>query len=136
MKALLEGKGQPLGLDLPEPLPVEGDRRCLEQVVVNLLHTAHVHTPSRTPIAVSGRAAEGEVLLSVRDEDPGIPEEDLDIVFRPFHRLDPFGGGSGLGLAIAKGIVERHGGRIVAVSGRGQGTTVRFALPGRLGRQG
>ncbi len=136
MQALLEAKGQPLGLDLPEPLPVEGDRRRLEQVVVNLLHNAHVHTPPRTRIAVSGRATEREVLLSVRDEGPGIPEEDLETVFRPFHRLDPFSSGSGLGLAIAKGIVEHHGGRIMAESGQGRGTTIRLALPRRLESHG
>ncbi len=133
LQALLDDKEQPLEIDLPEPLPVEGDRRRLEQVVVNLLHNAHEHTAPRTRIAVSGRSTARDVFVSVYDQGGGIPEEDLEMVFQPFQRLDPHGGGSGLGLAIAKGIVERHGGSMLAESGRGQGTTVRLRLPRRLG---
>ncbi len=136
VQILLKEKGQPLELDLPEPLPIEGDPRWLEQVVVNLLYNAHMHAPGLTRITVSASVTEGEVLLSVRDEGPGFSEEDLETVFQPFHRFYPSGSGSGLGLAIVKGIVERHGGRIRAESAHGQGTTMRLALPRRLGLQG
>ncbi|MEJ7841906.1 MAG: ATP-binding protein [Rubrobacter sp.] len=125
---LIHEKGQVLEVDLPEPLPSEGDSRHLEQVVVDLLHNAHVHTPSGTRIGISGRLVGTEVSLSVSDDGPGIPEEELETVFRRFYRLGPAEGGSGLGLAIAKGIVEFHDGRIWAESPSGCGTTLRVVL--------
>jgi signal transduction histidine kinase len=126
---LIREKGQTLEIDLPEPLPVEGDPRRLEQVIVDLLHNAHQHTPKGTRIEISGRVSNADVGLSVSDDGPGIPEEELEAVFRRFHRLGPTEEGSGLGLAIARGIVKLHGGRIWAESRPGGGTTFRVALP-------
>ncbi len=128
---LLREKGQRLELVLPEPLPVEGDGRRLEQAVVNVLANAHRHTPSGTSITISGRAGERLVELAVSDDGPGIPREELERVFARFHRLHTVGDGSGLGLAIAKSIVELHGGRIWAESTPGRGATFRVALPRR-----
>lgn len=125
---LIREKGQALEIDLPEPLPVEGDPRRLEQVIVDLLHNAHQHTPEGTRIGISGRVSD-DVELSVSDDGPGIPEEELEAVFRRFHRLGPAEDGSGLGLAIARGIVELHGGRIKAKSRPGGGTAFRVVLP-------
>lgn len=126
---LIREKGQVVEIDLPEPLPSEGDARRLEQVFVDLLANAHLHTPERTRIAISGRALEHEIQLSVADTGPGIPQEELPSVFQRFHRSGWAEGGSGLGLAIAKGIVEMHGGRIWAESRRGEGATFRLVLP-------
>lgn len=126
---LIREKGQTLEIDLPEPLPAEGDPRRLEQVIVDLLHDAHQHTPEGTRIGISGRVADAEVALSVSDDGPGIPEGELEAVFRRFHRLGPTDDGSGLGLAIARGLVELHGGRIWAESRPGGGTSFRVALP-------
>ncbi len=133
VRPLTREKGQTLEADLPEPLPGEGDPRRLEQALVNLLANAHHHTASGTRIAVSGRAAAGEALLSVSDDGPGIPAGELESVFRRFYRLPSAERGSGLGLAIAKGVVELHGGRIWAESRPGRGTTFRVALPLRVG---
>ena len=126
---LIQEKGQILEVDLPEPLPGEGDPRRLEQVVVNVLANAHLHTPEGTRISISGRDSGGEVSLSVGDNGPGIPQDELEAVFQRFHRLGSARGGSGLGLAIARGIVELHGGRIRAESRPGAGATFHFFLP-------
>ncbi|HEV8176420.1 MAG TPA: HAMP domain-containing sensor histidine kinase, partial [Gemmatimonadales bacterium] len=67
--------------------------------------------------------------LSVSDTGPGIPQGELEAIFRRFHRLEPARGGSGLGLAIARGIVELHGGRIRAESRPGAGATFHIFLP-------
>jgi two-component system sensor histidine kinase KdpD len=126
---LIQEKGQILEVDLPEPLPGEGDPRRLEQVAVNVLANAHLHTPKGTRISISGRVSGGEVSLSVGDNGPGIPQGELEAVFRRFHRLGSARGGSGLGLAIARGIVELHGGRIRAESRPEAGATFHIFLP-------
>jgi signal transduction histidine kinase len=133
--APIRQKGQALEVDLPDPLPAEGDPRRLEQVVLNLLANAHRHTPSGTRIRISGRRPDGEVLLSVSDNGPGIPVAELKPVFQRYHRIASVEAGSGLGLAIAKGIVELHGGRIWAESEPGQGVTFHVALPRQENRE-
>jgi signal transduction histidine kinase len=130
---IVEG-GQSLEMDLPRPLPVEGDPRRLAQVLVNLLENAHLHTPEGTRIEVSGRTSGDEVLLAVSDTGPGIPVGELESVFERFRRLEPGrGNGSGIGLTISRGIVELHGGELRAESPPGGGATFRMTLP--LGRE-
>ncbi len=134
--ALIQQKRQELEVDLPGPLQTEGDPGRLEQVVINLLVNAHRHTPSGTRIRISGRSTEGEVLLSVSDDGPGIPAQELEAVFERYHRIASVEAGSGLGLAIAKGIVELHGWRIWAESEPGQGVTFHVTLPHQESREG
>jgi len=126
---MIVAKGQTLELDLPEPLPSEGDVGRLEQVVLNVLANAANHTSPGTRIVVVGRAAGTEVIVSVRDNGPGIPSRELEAIFRRFYRLAAEVGGSGLGLAIARGIVELHGGRMWAESSPGEGSAFSIALP-------
>ena len=126
---LIQEKGQTLEVNLPEPLPSEGDLRRLEQVVVNVLANAHRHTPEGTRISIFSRVSGAKVSLSVGDNGPGIPQGELEAVFQRFHRLGSARGGSGLGLAIARGIVELHGGRIYAESRPGEGATFHIFLP-------
>jgi signal transduction histidine kinase len=125
---LIHEKGQTLEVDLPTPLPVEGDARRLEHAVVNVLANAHRHTPTGACIAIAGRRDAGEARLTVGDDGPGIPPGDLERVFLRFYRRGP-AGGSGLGLANARGIVELHGGWIRAASEPGRGATFTIALP-------
>lgn len=125
---LIQTKGQLLELALGEPLPVSGDPGRLEQVMLNVIANAHRHTPGGTRIVVSGQAVGDQVLLTVRDDGPGIPAAELGNIFDRFYRLGGEGG-SGLGLAVARGIVELHGGTIRAESRLGEGATFRIALP-------
>jgi signal transduction histidine kinase len=131
LRPLLDEKGQYVTTDLAEPLPSTGDLRRLEQALVNVLANAHQHTPAGTKIHIAGHPTPRELVLTVADDGPGIPAEDLERVFRRFHRLAPAGNGSGLGLAIARSIVELHGGRMWAESAGGQGTSICLALPRR-----
>ena len=126
---LIRQKGQLLEIDLADPLPIEGDSRRLEQVLVNLLANAHHHTPPGTRITIAGRVAACEVVLSVADTGPGIPPDELERIFHRFHRLTTAEGGSGLGLAIAQRLVHLHHGRIWAESRPGAGATLCVALP-------
>ncbi len=133
VRPLLREKGQALELDLPEALPAEGDPRRLNQVVVNLLENANVHTPEGTRVSVSGRVADGEVSLVFSDDGPGLPKTETEAIFRRFYRLGTEEGGSGLGLAIARGIVELHGGRIRAENRPQGGASFVVVLPRRGG---
>ncbi len=126
---LLREKAQVLEMNLAQPLPLDGDARRLEQVVVNLLANAHFHTPSGTRIAIAGDVVGSEVHVTVRDTGPGIPTRALDTIFEPFHHFAAADGGSGLGLTIARRIIEMHHGRIWTESTPGHGTTFHIVVP-------
>ena len=96
--------------------PVWGDHDRLEQVFVNLLENAAAHGASADGIDVTLRRGPepGTVEVEVRDHGPGIPPSLAGRIFEPRVRGTSDGSGAGLGLPIAKGIVEAHGGTLVA----------------------
>jgi len=111
-------------LDLPDNLPlVRVDASLIEQVLGNLLENAARHTPPRTLIRLKAQNQATQLVISVEDFGPGLPEGDLERIFDKFHR------GAGLGLAICRAIVQLHGGRIWAERLPGVGTAFRFTLP-------
>ncbi|MGI6487263.1 MAG: ATP-binding protein [Syntrophothermaceae bacterium] len=115
--------------DLP-PIQVDGDR--ILQVLLNLLQNAIAHSPAGGKIAVQAEKAGEEICISVSDQGPGIPPDQLPYIFERFYRADKSRsrreGGMGLGLAIARSYVEAHGGRIWAES-TPAGSTFYFTLP-------
>lgn len=124
--------GDLLRVDLPADLPaVYVDAQRVEAVLRNLIENAAKYAPG-SPIRVSAERRDGEVVVRVEDEGPGIPRAQWDRVFERFYRLggsrEAGGGGFGLGLAICKGFVEAHGGSIWLES-RPRGTCVAFSLP-------
>lgn len=121
----------------PEPpLTVEGDAARLQQVVVNLLANAHRHTPPGTAVTVTLARDGDDVVVTVADDGPGIPEELQPRLFERFARGDASrsrGVGepsTGLGLAIAAAVVEAHGGSIHVESVPGD-TRLTVRLPRR-----
>lgn len=134
MRAQTEAGNQSLTEDVPPGLPpidVEPDR--IRQILVNLLTNAHEYSPEGASIRVAARPVGAEVEISVTDDGPGIPKEQLERIFERFTRgdagLTQRVGGTGLGLAISKSLVELHGGSIAAESAVGQGSTFRVRLP-------
>ncbi len=125
-------KGQVLEADLPEPLPATGDARRLEQVVINLLDNAHLHTPKGSRVTVTGQVVDGESQLVVADDGPGIPPEEHEHIFQRFYRRG-HSRGSGLGLAVSRNIIELHNGRLWVASQPGHGAAFHVALPTREG---
>lgn len=116
-----------------DDLPFEGDPDRLKQVIINLVGNA-LKAGARTVTLGSTLDAAGQQMhLSVQDDGPGIPADQLERLFDRFYRLEDSRsrdqGGAGLGLSIAKGIVDAHGGRIWLESDLGQGTTAHVQLP-------
>lgn len=107
---------------------VMGDRMRIEQVMVNLLRNALDATKSVSDPEVEIILAAGETAtLSVRDNGDGV--EDLDSLFEPFYTTKQPGDGVGLGLAISSGIVNDHGGRLIARNGQRGGAVFEMQLP-------
>jgi two-component system, OmpR family, sensor kinase len=124
---------RPVTLEAPGPVVVRGDDRRLRQVVANLLNNARVHTPERTPVHVVVSSNGENAVLVVRDEGPGITDEDRRRIFERFYRADPSRsrakGGSGLGLSIVAAVVQAHGGTVSVASAAGQGASFTVQLP-------
>jgi signal transduction histidine kinase len=134
MRAQTEAGGQVLSEQIEPGLPaiyVEPDR--VRQILVNLLTNAHEYSPEGASIGVAARAVGAEVEITVSDDGPGIPDEQLEHIFERFTRgdagLTQRVGGTGLGLAISKSLADLHGGSISAESTVGQGSTFRLRLP-------
>lgn len=113
---------------------VSGDRDRLRQILLNLLSNAVKYTGEDGEIQVIISRQDDRVVLTVRDNGTGIPQEDLQRIFEKFQRGsragDASAGGSGLGLAIVKELAELHGGRVSARSEPGKGTEISVELPG------
>ena len=115
-------------------LSIRADPERIQRVLFNLIRNAIHHTPADGSVTVRAAAGSGGVEVEVADTGSGIPSEERERVFEPFHR----GGvdaprdsdGAGLGLAISRAIVETHGGAIW-VAPAASGTRVRFTLPVR-----
>lgn len=115
-------------IDAGDPF-AEGDPARLQRVLFNLIQNAIRHTPPDGTITVRTTLVGDAVEIEVADDGAGIPEEQRERVFEPFHRADPSrtDGGTGLGLAISRAIVEAHGGRIW-IADADVGTAVRVRL--------
>jgi signal transduction histidine kinase len=118
-----------LTLDAPAMEDVEADERKIRQVLFNLLSNAIKFTPDGGRVAVSARADDGEVRISVADTGPGIPPQDIEVIFEEFRQVVGTQEGTGLGLALSRMFVELHGGRLWAESTVGSGSTFTFTLP-------
>ena len=108
--------------------PVRVDPTHAQRVLVNLIENALRHSPDGEPVSIRATNTRREVIFRVIDHGPGIPADQLEEIFEPFH-AGADGGGAGLGLAIARGFAEANGGRVWAESQPGQGATFAFALP-------
>jgi two-component system sensor histidine kinase KdpD len=110
---------------------VSMDMALMTQVLVNLLDNALKYSPRDSDIEISAKTDGSRLVLEVADHGPGVPEDDLKRIFEKFYRIqDPEGvHGTGLGLSICKGIVEAHGGGILAENRMGGGLRVMVTLP-------
>jgi signal transduction histidine kinase len=101
----------------------------LSQVWMNLLTNAAQAMGNKGDLWISSKIEGDNVVVKIRDNGPGIPEEILRRIFDPFFTTKAVGEGTGLGLSIVHGIIERHGGTIQVDSTVGEGTIFTVELP-------
>jgi signal transduction histidine kinase len=119
-----------------------GSTELLRSAIENIVRNAVRYTGEETQVEISLDRASGEdrpyAHIVVRDHGPGVPEEALVELFRPFYRVgharDRQSGGTGLGLAIAERIIRLHGGTLTASNAREGGLQVEVHLPLEEGR--
>ena len=114
----------------PAAETVRADPAKLHDALRNLVANAITYAPEQSTIRIDAERNGARVAISVSDEGPGIPDEDLSRVFERFYRVDKSRardpGGTGLGLAIVKHLVELHGGTVRAENGPERGA--RFTM--------
>jgi signal transduction histidine kinase len=112
-------------IDARPVIIADGDR--VLQIISNLLANAFRWTPDGGRVELALDQQNGTISVAVEDTGPGIPEEEVDRIFRPFWSRD--GGGTGLGLAIARELATAHGGHILLDTEPGRGTRFELVLP-------
>ena len=134
-RPLIERSGHSLTVSLPpEPVLLEADPVRLSQVIANLLTNAAKYTNQGGHIGLIVKQVGAEVIVTVKDTGIGIASEHLPRLFEMFSQVAPAlersQGGLGIGLALVKGLVEMHGGSVVASSaGPGKGSQFVVRLP-------
>jgi two-component system sensor histidine kinase CpxA len=116
---------------------VQGDPNLLRSAIENVLRNAVRFTRTGTAVEVALRTnrvtSADEAIISIRDYGPGVPEQELANIFRPFYRMTDArsrdSGGVGLGLAITERVVRLHGGRIQAINEPSGGLRVEMTFP-------
>lgn len=135
LKFLLHGRPVRFHLEVPPGLPpLHMDASHLAQLVQNLVINSLEAMPEGGDLFVRAEVQQGELILTFRDNGPGIPSEILPFIFEPGFTTKP--AGTGLGLAVVKSIAERYGGRVEAASEPGQGASFRIYFPVERLRKG
>jgi len=128
-RPVARGTEHSLEVALSEPVFADADELRVLQIGRILVENALLHTPAGTSVRVGARLHEGQAVLEVEDEGPGIAIDQIERLFERFYRLDGTrASGSGLGLAIARELAELMDGTIEVRSAPG-GTTFALALP-------
>jgi signal transduction histidine kinase len=122
-----------ISVSAPRGLEIQGARDELHRLVLNLMENALRHTDPGTAVEASVERVNGEVVLAVEDDGPGIPPEMHEKVFERFFRGEgDRSGSSGLGLSIVRAVADSHHGRVTLeppLDGRGARFVVRFPAP-------
>ena len=131
-RPLADASSLSIAIDAPEPLPLQGDRSRLLQVLNNLIGNAIKFTPAGGSVRVRLQQRGDRAWCAVEDTGRGIEKEALSRIFERFTRAIDAGHevvGSGLGLMIVREILQAHGGMVGVESETGRGSTFWFELP-------
>jgi signal transduction histidine kinase len=128
-RAVAQTGGRTIELDGDEDVLAVGDDERTLQIGRALVENALRHTPLGTTVRVRSARVDGDAVLEVADDGPGVPPEQADQVFERFYRVEgSLASGSGLGLAIARELAQLMGGRVELESAPGR-TVFRLVLP-------
>lgn len=112
---------------------VQGNSLLLRSALSNVIKNALHHNPVNMPVAVQLDCSATQLLITIRDHGAGLPESELELIFKPFYRSsfarDRQSGGHGLGLTLAKRAVDIHTGNIQAHNAVGGGLLININLP-------
>ena len=133
LDVLAEEKNQTIVVDGDPSVTIQADRLILRQALINLIDNAVKYSPADGKIRVHVHAANGNAVVEVRDNGPGIPTEHTEKVFERFYRVDKARsraeGGAGLGLSIVQWSVSAHGGRVALDRNTASGCAFVIQLP-------
>jgi len=132
VQPLVDKRSQALVRHVDPDLCVRADPTRFKQILMNLIGNAIKFTPEHGRIELTARSMDGQVIVEVRDNGPGIPVEDQKRIFEAFYRRTEAGKaveGTGLGLAITERLVQMHGSHLEIDSKPGKGTCFHFSLP-------
>lgn len=127
-----------LNLDIPEMLPLEGDKVKLRRLFMNLIDNAIKYSNPGDSVTVRAEVEDGYIRVDISDTGPGIDPEHLPHLFDRFYRVDKarsrvevsgHSSGAGLGLSIVQWLANVHHGRVTVESTVGRGTTFTVWLP-------
>lgn len=132
VQPLADKKSHALSAKAEAGLVVRADATRFKQILMNLIGNAIKFTPDGGRIELLALPDGSRVRIEVKDNGPGIPDEEKQRIFESFYRLRDSGkktDGTGLGLAITQRLVELHGGELSLNSQVGQGSCFYFSLP-------
>jgi PAS domain S-box-containing protein len=132
MRGLLKN-GQQINTEYEGVTMIECDKKLLKNVIINLITNAIKFSDEGKEILVTTRATAQEVVINVKDQGIGIPEDDLEHLFSSFFRGANVINiqGTGLGLHIVKRYLELIGGQVNVESTLGEGTTISITIPNK-----
>lgn len=122
---------QRINVEVSPDLPLyKIDYVLLEQALYNIVNNACIYTPPGSAITIKAETEEDDLKITIEDNGPGFPEEEIGDVFNKFYRLrHTKAGGTGLGLSIVKGFTEAMGGSVRLQNRQGGGARFIIKLP-------
>lgn len=128
-----QGKNVTVGCTAEPDIVVCGSPALLSSAIENVVRNAIRYTPEDGQIKVSLTLSNKQAIVTIADNGPGVPEDELANIFRPFHRVgssrDRQSGGHGVGLAICAAAITNHNGKVTAANGQNGGLIVTISLP-------
>ena len=122
-----------LKLEVPDSLEFSADRLLMARVMLNVLSNIGRYTPNDCSVSITARSANEELHLTISDTGAGVPDSQLDSLFKPFWRAEQsrakHTGGYGLGLMLVQQVINAHGGRATARNNTPTGLAIELSLP-------